>query len=599
MLQRLAILASAVGVCHATTQIVTGATLFVGDSTPIVSTSYAQFQGKNDDRTGTSNYLGIPYATAARFNHSVLAETVVSGVQNVSAYGAVCPQHELPSSIDPSVLPLGSLSGTLVAALSQSTLEQDEDCLSINIHVPQNTSSTAGLPVLVWIHGGGFEAGAGGSLMQADVENPGVVYEAANIVERSVAMGQPVIVASINYRLNHFGFSASEELAAAGLLNLGFGDQRNALRWVNKHIGSFGGDADKVTIWGESAGSWSVAAHLVANGGDNEGLFRAAVGSSGGPLKVDGPARQQDTFDSLAGYVGCSDAADVISCLREASYDDIYAHMQTIPYFLGYNSLASSWTIRPDGEVFTDSPDKLVSAGAIADVPLLWGDMRDEGTLFSLINAANTTTDDEVMDYFLRTWWPNATDAQLEQILTLYPAKQTAGSPFGTGENNALYTQFKRISAITGDYSFESQRRQLLDAAPGTKWNYQVDQALPAAVLDGSATLGAVTAADYADASALEAIPYLGSFHASDVVLNFFGTLPANNSRHLMGTLIAFVNNLDPNKHDMSDVPTWPQYESTSRSTILWGEAGAEIVADDYREEAIAYLNEIGDSLRI
>lgn len=58
MLQRLAILASAVGICHATTQIVTGATLFVGDSTPIVNTSYAQFQGKNDDRTGTSNYLG-------------------------------------------------------------------------------------------------------------------------------------------------------------------------------------------------------------------------------------------------------------------------------------------------------------------------------------------------------------------------------------------------------------------------------------------------------------------------------------------------------------------------------------------------------------
>ncbi|KAK1483526.1 sterol esterase carbohydrate esterase family CE10, partial [Colletotrichum cuscutae] len=81
--------------------------------------------------------------------------------------------------------------------------------------------------------------------------------------------------------------------------------------------------------------------------------------------------------------------------------------------------------------------------------------------------------------------------------------------------------------------------------------------------------------------SALEAIPYPGSFHASDAVLNFFGTLPANNSRHMMGTLIAFVNNLDPNKHNMSDVPAWPQYESTSQSIILWSEAGAEIVADD------------------
>ncbi|OBR12533.1 Carboxylic ester hydrolase [Colletotrichum higginsianum IMI 349063] len=599
MLQQLAVLVSALGLCHATTQIVTGASLFVGDSSPIVNTSYARFQGKNDNRTGTSNYLGIPYATAARFSHSVLADTAVSGVQNVSAYGVVCPQHELPSSIDPSVLPLGSLSGVLVAALSQSTLEQGEDCLSVNIHVPQNTSSTAGLPVLVWIHGGGFEAGAGGSLLETGVESPGVVYEAANIVERSVAMGQPVVVVSINYRLNHFGFSASKELADAGLLNLGFGDQRNALRWIKKHIGPFGGDADKVTIWGESAGSWSVAAHLVANGGDHEGLFRAAIGSSGGPLKVEGPARQQATFDSLVSYVGCNDAADVIACLRDAAYDDVYTHMQTVPYFLGYNSLASSWTIRPDGDVFTDSPDKLVASGAIADVPLLWGDMRDEGTLFSLVNAANTTTDDEVLDYFLTNWWPNATEAQLEKLLTLYPADQTAGSPFGTGDSNALYPQFKRISAITGDYSFESQRRQLLAAAPGSKWNYLAEQALPAAVLDGTATLGEVTAADYADVGTLEAVPFLGSFHASDVVLNFFGALPSNNSRRMMGALIAFVNRLDPNAHDMEDVPAWPQYDSASRSTMLWRESGAEIVADDYREEAIAYLNEIGDSLRI
>ncbi|EQB56435.1 hypothetical protein CGLO_03570 [Colletotrichum gloeosporioides Cg-14] len=138
-----------------------------------------------------------------------------------------------------------------------------------------------------------------------------------------------------------------------------------------------------------------------------------------------------------------------------------------------------------------------------------------------------------------------------------------------------------------------------MSAAPGNKWNYLIEQALPASVLAGTATLGEITEADYADSDALEAVPYLGSFHASDVVLNFFGALPSNNSRHLMGTLISFVNNLDPNKHDMTDVPTWPQYDSSSKSTMLWSESGADVVADDYREEAIAYLNEIGDSLRI
>lgn len=85
-------------------------------------------------------------------------------------------------------------------------------------------------------HGGGFEAGASTSLISETSVVQGVMYQGANIVKRSIDMGKPVIVASIQYRLNNFGFSASKEMEQAGLLNLGFEDQRNALKWIQKYI---------------------------------------------------------------------------------------------------------------------------------------------------------------------------------------------------------------------------------------------------------------------------------------------------------------------------------------------------------------------------
>lgn len=112
-----------------------------------------------------------------------------------------------------------------------------------------------------------------------------------------------MIVASINYRLAHFGYTASKEFEEAGLLNLGFEDQRNALHWIQKNIAQFGGDPNKVTIMGESAGSISVIEHLLASGGDTEGLYHAAIAMSGGPLKHEGPSRQQPLFDDLVSCI--------------------------------------------------------------------------------------------------------------------------------------------------------------------------------------------------------------------------------------------------------------------------------------------------------
>src|SRR6185437_11416951 len=141
-----------------------------------------------------------------------------------------------------------------------------EDCLYLNIYAPAASKRGSELPVMVWIHGGGFLAGAGS---EPRYTNPALV-------------AKDVIVVTLNYRLNVFGFLASEDLAKeqdghAG--NYGLMDIVAALRWVKTNIASFGGNENNVTIFGESAGSFAVSALTVAPSA--RGLFQKVIGESG------------------------------------------------------------------------------------------------------------------------------------------------------------------------------------------------------------------------------------------------------------------------------------------------------------------------------
>ena len=118
-------------------------------------------------------------------------------------------------------------------------------------------------------------------------------------------------------------------------------------------------------------------------------------------------------------------------------------------------SLASIWAPRPDGQLLGASPHQLVSEGKFANVPIIIGDMKDEGTLFSLVSSLSVLTDDDFKKYFKSTWWPHATNEQLDQLMQLYPPDLTQGSPFDTGVLNAITPQYKRLSALAGDYSFQ------------------------------------------------------------------------------------------------------------------------------------------------
>lgn len=119
----------------------------------------------------------------------------------MSDYEPACPQYQLISEFAPNDLGLGNL-GLIEGAFSQSVFKQSEDCLSINIQRPNGTKAGDNLPVLMWIHGGGFEAGASSSIISEQSAVPGVIYQGANLVKSSIEMGQPIIFTSINPRLN-------------------------------------------------------------------------------------------------------------------------------------------------------------------------------------------------------------------------------------------------------------------------------------------------------------------------------------------------------------------------------------------------------------
>ncbi|KAJ8923401.1 hypothetical protein NQ315_001959 [Exocentrus adspersus] len=147
-------------------------------------------------------------------------------------------------------------------------LTQTEDCLYLNVYTPvtPGNSSQTPLPVLIWIHGGSYTSGAGVRLFY----NPGYFID------------HNVVVVTINYRLGPLGFLTTEDGVIPG--NLGLKDQHFAIQWVKKNINLFGGDPDKVTISGQSAGAGSVGLHLISK--QSKGLFRAGILQSGTALSV-------------------------------------------------------------------------------------------------------------------------------------------------------------------------------------------------------------------------------------------------------------------------------------------------------------------------
>jgi para-nitrobenzyl esterase len=284
---------------------------------------------------GVDSFLGIPYAAPPVGKLRWTAPRPAphwSGIRPATAYGNTCP----------------------ALASTNGPRSETEDCLFINVQRPTGTRPGRKLPVYVFIHGGGL---INGSSTQMNMDK---------IVRESGVIG-----VTMNYRLGVFGFLGLPALtAAAGESgNYGFQDQQAALRWVRAAIGRFGGDPKQVTIGGESAGGWSVCAHLAAPG--SRGLFAKAMIQSGSCLSITQPAAETNGTE-FATAAGCPSVATGLSCLRALPTGKLL-------------DAGSSFDARivSGTPTLPVAPADAVRTGRFARVPVVIGANRDEGRTFS------------------------------------------------------------------------------------------------------------------------------------------------------------------------------------------------------------------------
>ncbi|KAF8272598.1 carotenoid ester lipase precursor [Lactarius quietus] len=525
------------------------ATVWASSTSPSVILDQGTFTGTTAN--GTNKFLGIPYAQPPvgdlRFRLPVAPPPYV-GQYNATTFGLSCPQQEPHLNLSAPIL--SGLPNVTLEYLEDigtpATLPTGEDCLTVDVITPADATPCSELPVVVWFFGGAFEYGS-------PETTDGTV-----IVSRSIELGKPLIYVSLNYRVSAMGFLASQEVKNAGVANIGLWDQRMALRWVQNYIYAFGGDPDQVTIWGQSAGAISVSLQMLVNGGDTDGLFHAAFMQSGSPPPVsDIVTNGQPHYDFLVQGTNCSDTPDTLECLREVSFEVLMDAINEISTVFSYSSLSLAFQPYADGVLLADNPQKLVRGGKVANIPIVLGEVDDEGTLFSF-SQTNVTSDADLRAYLTQYFMINVTSVELDKVLELYPQDPSLGSPYNTSTQNALTPEFKRIAAILGDLVFQSSRRSLANVVSGKQntWSYLSKR--------------------------LKLLPYLGSAHGSDVPIIYGG-------EDLTNYLIFFVTNLNPND---GSLPYWPQYTTSSRQvlTLYDSPLPTNITLDTYRAEPIEYL---------
>ncbi|KIM54024.1 hypothetical protein SCLCIDRAFT_1222315 [Scleroderma citrinum Foug A] len=540
---------------------------------PIVTLDYGSFQGFCS-ASSTVSFLGIPFAQPPvgnlRLNKPVPPSSLGPGVNNATSYANACPQ--MPTYPPGVTLPDNPGMAGAVAYLNeflpQSIVAASEDCLYVNVVKPAGVCSGGDLPVAVYIYGGGFTEGYASA------------YNGTNIVGRSVGLNAPIIYVSFNYRLNVFGFLGGKEVQQAGLGNLGLHDQRMALEWVQKYISVFGGDPEKVIIWGQSAGGISVMSQIVAYDGHANGLFRGAVMQSGSAFPL---APQQENYDFIVAQTNCSATNDTLSCLRQAPYEAIMNAMEHTTYLNSYQSLNMTWAPLVDGVILKHTLRESLSMDKYARVPAIFGDVDDEGTFFSLFSF-NVTTSDQFLEYIQTVFLVGLNESDINLVGKLYPDDPTQGSPFGVGMNDTITPEYKRISAFQGDLYFQAPRRHALGIMSTTQnvWSYLWKRD--------------------------KYIPVLGSFHTTDLqeFYDFTGTSDWVGADAVINFAHALNPNVPQGGYPSGGVSSllsglnWQQWTPSCPELLTFEDPDVLTFSNDtFREEAVAYLNCLSDQMGV
>ena len=326
-----------------------------------------------------------------------------------------------------------------------------EDCLYLNVWMPENHQGK--LPVMVWIHGGGFAAGSSSEPRQ----------DGGNLSKKGV------LVVSFNYRMGVFGFFAHPDLTkesehhASG--NYGLLDQVAALEWVKKNIAVFGGDSDNITIFGESAGSLSVSALMASPLA--HGLFNRAIGESGAFFGLTLPLKSRDEAEKAGiQFARSAFGTSSLEVLRAMPAQKLLDAALKVS--------RESFPQDIDGYFLPSDCSSLYAAGRQSRVPLLAGWNKDEGNFRSFFNGDEPT----VANYAALAKKRFSSNA--ENFLKVYSAATDAEAKRAAqdfaGDNFIAYATWKWLDMQikTGEspvfrYEFDQTLPLAADAEPGTE----------------------------------------------------------------------------------------------------------------------------------
>ena len=549
---------------------------------PVVHTRDGPIEGKaveqsHDLPAPVDSFIGIPFAAAPvgdlRWG-APAPHAPWSNIRKATAYGAACVQdgggaafHEFP----------------LVA--------MSEDCLFLNVYRPHltTTNASSSMPIMVFFYGGSYKEGAASFF----------VYDGSMRVATSVSLRAshgttPTIIVTVNYRLGIFGYGGHDALrdpASHGSTgNWGVLDQRAGLEWVRDNAAALGGDANRVTVFGESAGSGSVATHIVAPG--SNGLFHRAVMESGptfSPWIATTMARASAVFTGVAGRARCNSTAGGvpnIACMRalNATYLQTISHDvdQFLPRSPKTSELNEPLEYAPtvDGIVLTALPKALVAAGKLnpSVKGIILGTNQDEGTLFVDKKTVEKMDGNAsaYLDYVTKQLGENATLGA--EAVALYPLLN--------GFNGSAW---EALSAIEGDAAMSCPAREtarVLSASTSAKvWLYFFTHSFDLAPILGKL---------------IPSIEGIGVAHATELIVVFdtrviTGEFKAERALAdaVGGYWLRFAASGDPGGAE-PDLVAWPEYKESSDlhlrldvgANLKVGKGLKKVVCDFWRESA-------------
>ncbi|TQS43955.1 carboxylesterase/lipase family protein [Cryptosporangium phraense] len=388
-------------------------------------------RGATDD--GVSRFLGVPYAAPPFGANRMRPPAAVvgwDGVRDATAYGPTVPKGDYPEQYAP---------------LFPEVVIPGDECLNLNVWTP---TGAQGLPVLVWIHGGAFVNGSG----------------SVSAYDGTAFARDGVVTVTINYRLGPDGslyFENDENNA-----NLGLQDQVAALRWVRDNIAAFGGDPDRVTVAGESAGAMSVSTLLALPSA--AGLFAQAITESGATAHTLPPKVGLTVSRSLAERLGVDATREAIAAVEldvlVKAAEEFHNDAQAVPDPEKYGALAARVLVFApvvDGVVLPQHPLDAVRAGASRNVRILLGSNRQEARLFLVAGGT--------LDLI--------GEAELVAGAAAYGLGPEGLEPYRRAEPDASPGDL--LAQVVSDWYFGVPAIRLAEAHQGTTFAYVFDRPFP------------------------------------------------------------------------------------------------------------------------